>query len=331
MEKVRFGIIGCGLIADIHARALTEITGACISGFTDVRIQSAERFAEKYGTKVFTNTTEMFNSSDVDAVCICTPSGLHAPLALTAAEHGKHIVLEKPMGLTTKECDEIIKAVDENNVKLTVISQLRFSPSVIAVKQALSDGLIGVPVAGNVSMKYYRTADYFNSSSWKGTYKMDGGGALMNQGIHGIDLLLYLMGDVRDVYGVKRTLIHNIEVEDTAAAVLVYENGALGTLIGTTSVYPGEARKLELCGSRGMITLEEDVIVKWECDKPKPEIPFTFQNNSSSDPSGIGILGHILQLTDFIAAIQENRSPRVTGADGRRAVELIERIYACNT
>jgi UDP-N-acetyl-2-amino-2-deoxyglucuronate dehydrogenase len=330
LKNLGFGIVGCGLISDWHARAVEAIEGAYLVGVTDVNKDAREKTALKYGVRSFDSLEQMLNNKEIDVVSICTPSGLHAPLAIKAANAGKHIILEKPMALNLKESDEIIEACDKNNVKLTVISQLRFTDSVARVKAALAEGLLGRIIMGNVYMKYYRSQEYYDQSSWRGTWKMDGGGALMNQGIHGIDLLQYIMGDVKSVFAHTRTLARNIETEDSAIAILEFENGALGSIEGTTSIYPGFSRVLEVNGSKGTIALQEDSIIKWIIegkDAPEGILERETSNKSASNPADFGIEGHIAQITDMVNAIREDRKPLVDQHEGRKPIEIIMAVY----
>ena len=200
MKKLGFGIVGCGVISEWHARAISGIEGIVLVGATDRNQDSREKFAGKFGIVAFDTYEQMLACRDIDVVCICTPSGLHSSMAVQAADAGKHIIVEKPMALNLEQADQIIRACDRNYVKLTVISQLRFTEAVSRMKDAVDQGLPGKLVMGNLYMKYYRSQEYYDSSSWRGTWAMDGGGALMNQGIHGIDLLQYIMGDVKSVF-----------------------------------------------------------------------------------------------------------------------------------
>lgn len=330
MKKVRFGIIGCGLISNWHARAIRQIPNAVLVGVADINKASADAMAQKYDILSFRSAEELLESDKIDAVCICTPSSLHTQLAVKAADTGKHIVIEKPMAITTEQCDQIIAAVERNHVKAAVVSQFRFSDAVKELKKAISTGILGKIVMGSINMKYYRSQEYYDKSSWRGTWKMDGGGALMNQGIHGIDMLQYVMGKVKTVSALTKTLVHNIEVEDTACAVVEYESGSIGIIQGTTSVYPGFPRRLEVNGEKGSIVVEEDSIVEWVVEGKTPPEHITLQraeNVGSSDPSNISIEGHIRQLADMTDAILKNRQPMIDVHEGRKAVEIIEAIY----
>lgn len=329
-KKIGFGIIGCGMISNWHAKAVLEIDGAGLIGATDVNEDARLEFSRKYNTTAYSDVGSMLNDPDVDVVCICTPSFLHAPLAIQAANAKKHIIVEKPMAITKSECDAVIKACDDNGVKMAVISQLRFTDAIRSLKKAVEDKKPGRIVMGDVYMKYYRSQEYYDKGGWRGTWKMDGGGALMNQGIHGIDLLLYIMGPVRSVFGRAKTLVRNIEVEDTASALVEFENGALGVIQGTTSIYPGSSRRLEINGDKGTIIIEEDAIIKWNIEGEEEglqDIKEKSLMSAASNPAAFGIEGHIMQITDMLEAIKQDRSPLVDQHEGRKPVELILAIY----
>lgn len=329
-KELGFGIIGCGMISDWHAKAIGQISNVRLIGVTDVRKESREAFAAKYNTGVYDSVEAMLQEEKIDVVCICTPSGLHCPLAIQAARARKHIITEKPMAITLDEADSMIQACEENNVKMAVISQLRFTDAVTRMKDAVEKGLLGKIVSGDIYMKFYRSQEYYNQGGWRGTWKMDGGGALMNQGIHGIDLLQYVMGPVKSVFAHAKTLARNIEVEDTAAALLEYENGAIGVIQGTTSVFPGSPRRLEVNGDRGSIVLEEDSIVAWNIQGMKNEgqiSPERTTSGAASNPSAFGVEGHIRQISDMAEAIWNNHKPLVDQFEGRKPVQIIMAVY----
>jgi len=330
-EKILgFGIAGCGTIENWHAEAVLRNSGARLVGAYDVYEESKKNFTGKYNIKAYNSLEELLADPEIDIVSICTPSGLHAPMALQAANAGKHIVVEKPIALNVRECDEIIEACRANNVKMTVISQLRFTDAMTKLKKAVDDGLLGRLVMGDVLMKFYRSQEYYDKGGWRGTWKMDGGGALMNQGIHGIDLLLYVMGPVKSVSAYTRTLVRKIEVEDTAVAALEFKNGALGLIQGTTSIYPGLPRKLEICGDKGTIILEEDSIVYWSVEGSNPPEDVAMGGTTSgaaSNPTAFSLDGHIKQIGDMIDAVRYNRKPLVDQYEGKKPVELVTAIY----
>lgn len=327
MKKVNFGIIGCGLISGNHADAILKIKNASLRGCTDVNENALKAFSEKYGIKAYRTVDEMLNDDDIDVVSVCTPSGLHARFAVMAANHRKHVVVEKPMALTVAECDEIIRASEDNHIKVAVICQNRFKNTFRQVKKVIEDGKLGKIVSADIYMKFYRSPEYYASSNWKGTWKMDGGGALMNQGIHGIDIMLYMLGDVATVFGHAKTLSREIEVEDTASAVVEYANGALGVIQGTTSVAPGYPRRVEINGDLGSITMIEGDITVWDVNGVEKPLSESESARSFNDPMNFSIEGHVLQLTDMVEAIIDDRTPFVDQYEGRRAVELITAIY----
>lgn len=325
-----FGIIGCGLIANWHADAILKIHGTKLIGATDVSEASRAAFAKKYSIQSYNTIEDIIKSSEIDVICICTPSGLHAPIAIKAANAGKHIVVEKPMAITLDEVNEVIAACDANQVKMEVISQLRFTNAITKLKDAVDNDKLGKIITGDLYMKFYRSQEYYEKGGWRGTWKMDGGGALMNQGIHGIDLLQYIMGPVKSVFAHTRTLARNIEVEDTASALLEFENGALGVIQGTTSIYPGSPRRLEINGDKGSIVLEEDSIIRWELEEqelPEDIVLEGTKTSTANNPAAFGIDGHVRQITDFVEAIINNRQPLVDQYEGKKPIEIIMAIY----
>ena len=330
MSKVfGFGIIGCGVISKWHADSIEQIEDAKIIGAYDLRFESAEKFAKERGCISFKTLEEMLSSKDIDIVCICTPSGLHAPLAIKAANAGKHFIVEKPMAITKKQVLDMIDAVEKNKVKGAVISQLRFTKSIQRVRKAIQNGELGRIILGDVYMKYYRSPEYYASAGWRGTWEMDGGGALMNQGIHGIDVLQYLVGPVVSVSGVCKTLTRDIEVEDTANLIVEYASGAIGTIQGTTSVEPGYPRVIEISGTRGTIVLKEDVIIRWDVDGKELDEKDIPKGNQESfrNPAGFDIENHKRQIKDLIDAIKEKREPMVNVYEGKKPVDIILAAY----
>ena len=329
-KKIGFGIIGCGVIADFHANALFGLPEeAVLIGVADARYESAVRFAEAKQVRAFASVDEMLACDEIDVVTICTPSGFHAEVAVKAANAGKHIICEKPMAITTEQLDVMTEACERNGVLLSSIAQNRFVKGVEMAKQALEDGLLGKLVCADIYMKYNRTQEYYDSGSWRGPKAVDGGGALMNQGIHGVDLLLYLAGDVKSVYAVSKTLVRDIEVEDTLSAVLEFQSGATGVIQATTSVYPGYPRRLDLNGDKGSITLEEGSVVKWDIqNNTKQDIvlqPTMF--SSAATPTAISVDNHRKQFADVIRALKTGTKPLIDIYEGRRPVDLILAIY----
>ncbi len=328
MKKLNFGIVGCGVIADWHARSIQELPNACLLGVTDLNQNNRDSFAGKYGVKAYERLEDLLHS-EVDVVCICTPSGLHAQLAVSAISSGKHVVVEKPLAITKGELEEIKEACEKNKVKVSTISQLRFTDAVVQMKKALEENRLGKLVLSDLSMKFYRSQEYYDTGGWRGTWKMDGGGALMNQGIHGVDLLQYLCGVPKSVTAHIRTLTRKIEVEDTAVAILEFENGALGQITATTSVYPGSERVLEINGDQGTIQMTGDTLTKWALQDSEENLVEAkkTENNTSSNPTNFSIAGHKKQLEDMVTAILNDRKPAIDHLEASKPVELILAIY----
>ena len=329
-QKFGFGIIGCGVIADFHANAILELSGdAALVGAADALYDAAEKFSKRHGIRAFSSVEELLACPEIDVVCICTPSGYHADAVIKAARAGKHILVEKPMAISPAQLDAIERVCAETGVVLSSVSQNRFARGIKMAKKALEDGLLGKLVCADIYMKYYRSQAYYDSGSWRGTKRIDGGGALMNQGIHGVDLLRYLAGDIVRVYASSKTLVRSIEVEDTLSAVVEYENGASGVIQATTSVYPGYPRRLELNGDKGSIVLEETSIVRWDIDAEGYEdiVPQPSFSGAYSSATAISTDGHTRQIYDLITALRTGRRPLVDVSEGRRTVDTILAIY----
>jgi predicted dehydrogenase len=323
---IRFAIYGCGVISGTHARALLDVEGAELVACADFKPASAETFAEKHHIQMLPDWNALLQNPDIDAVCICTPSGTHAPLAIEALNAGKHVVLEKPMGLTIAQCDDIIAAAAKTNKQITVISQLRTEPDIIRAKELIESGALGKITMAQLHMCYYRPESYF-MGSWRGTKAMDGGGALMNQGIHGVDILRYLMGPVKNVQSVVRTLLHDIEVEDSAVATLEFENGAVGVITASTATFPGYDREINIYGTQGGIEFKQGTMVRLVIDGEEyPCAEFTSVGDASSNLV-LDYRGHARQLTAFVRAINGEDVTYPDQFAGKQAVELVETIY----
>lgn len=327
-KTIRFGILGCGAIARFHADAIARLDGASLVGVADAFIEGAMRFAQEYQVKAYADYKEMLSDESIDAVCICTPSGFHAENAIEALRAHKHVVLEKPMAFSKTEARQIEAEVEKSGCVLTVICQLRFSDDIRQVKQLITDNALGKLVFCDLYMKYWRDEAYYASSNWKGTRQFDGGGALMNQGIHGIDLLMYLVGGAKVVYAKNCTRLHDIEVEDVSIAMLEFNNGAMGVIEGSTCVSPGFERRLEINGTKGSVILVENqiqkLIINGETLIDRQGGPV---NGAASNPMAFACDLHAVQLSNFIDAIRGNGELLITAAEGARAVGLIEEIY----
>ena len=274
--------------------------------------------------------------SDVQIVIVTTPSGAHLEPAVAAARAGKHVVVEKPLEITTERCDRIIAACEENGVQLCTIFPSRFADANRALKAAVEAGRFGRLTLGETTCKWWRSQAYYDEGGWKGTQALDGGGALMNQAIHSVDLLLWIMGPVTHISGLTATLAHErIEVEDTAVACLRFASGALGVIQATTSVHPGYAKTIAVHGDRGSVVIEQDDILRWDFANETPQDVATKErfaqkvgaSGGASNPASISHQGHARQLADFVRAIESQSTPLVDGREGRKAVQVIQAIY----
>ena len=321
-NKIKAALIGCGMIADTHLTALLN-AGANVVGVYDANLDRAADFAAARGMKAYNSMDELL-SDDITVVSVCTPSGTHASLAETIMEHGKYAIVEKPMALTVEECARIIEVEKKTGRFCAPISQLRFSPVFRQVRTAIEEGRFGRMIMGLLSMKYYRAPSYY-AGSWRGTKAMDGGGALMNQGIHGIDMMCGLLGYPISVSGHTATLLHDIEVEDTAVASLVFPNGTLGVIDGSTAVTHAKPRRLELCGTTASLTLEEDVIVHTDGIDLLSRTESGYK--SFSDPTAISTDLHEYQFCNILAAIAGNEPLFYTSEEALKTVAVITAVY----
>jgi len=331
-SRVKFGIIGTGAIAAMHAEALKATNNAELVAVYDKVTERAQAFADKYNVRAMDSFEDFLGSEDIEAVTIATPTGIHGLVAIPAARAGKHVLCEKPLDVTLEKADAIIEACEDNHVILSAVFQIRFSDKVLLIKDAIDSGRFGRIVMASAKLPWARSQDYYDSASWRGTWELDGGGALMNQAIHIIDLLLYLNGDPAEVHGYTGTLTHTgIEVEDNAAAVVKFKNGSFGTIEASTSCAPGFPRRIEICGSKGSVILEDDQIIRWQFADERPEdahiraddIVGNGMHGGSGDPMAITCEGHRRQITDMAEAILSHTQPKLPGRDGRRAIQLI--------
>lgn len=333
---VGFGIIGSGMISKFHARAIRDIKGAKLVACFNRTPEKAEALSQEFGGESTSDLDSLLARPDIDVVTICTPSGAHMEPAIAAAKAGKHVIVEKPLDVTLKRCDAMIQACEQSGVKLGTIFPSRFHKSSQLLKRAVDEGRFGQLTLGDAYVKWFRTQAYYDSGAWRGTWKLDGGGALMNQAIHSVDLLLWLMGPAVQVTAHTATLAHErIEVEDVATATIRFASGALGVIEATTAAYPGSLKKIELSGSQGMAVLEEESIIKWDfAKKTKRDEALleemrnrTQTGGGAADPAAIGHQAHAELFREFIKAIKSGENPRLDGREGRRSVELILAIY----
>lgn len=350
-EKVRFALIGGGVIGPTHAEAIRSLPGAELVAVAD-SVPAARKLADMYGIHAYADVREMLARERVDVVNICVPSGLHGKMACLAMQAGKHVMVEKPMEIRLEAIDEVLRVQREMNVKLAVISQHRFDPASRRVHQLVEEQAFGRLVLGNALVPWWRSQAYYDSGAWRGTWALDGGGVLMNQAIHSIDLLHWLMGPVKSIYAYTDTLVHRMETEDVAVAVLRFANGALGSIAATTGAYPGVTTRVEIFGDKGSAVIEDDRLSYLHLarddaqaigdygvgNKNAATMPAEEQEDASEtqegtsgataqNPAALAIRGHALQIADMIRAIREDGKPLVDGYAARRPVEIILGIY----
>jgi predicted dehydrogenase len=330
VTRFGFGIIGAGVIATTHAEAIARVPGARLAAVTDTSLESAKRLAELTGCAAEPDIDALLARDDVDVVTVCVPSGLHAEVGVAAAAAGKHLIVEKPIDVTLEAADRLIGAARAAGVKLTVISQHRFDPGIVELRGLIDDGALGTLLLGEASTKWYRSQAYYDSGTWRGTWALDGG-SLMNQGVHYVDLLLACMGPVAEVTAITATQTHRIEVEDVALALLRFRSGAVGTIVSSTSVYPGLAQRLEISGTHGTVVIEDGAIISRglagePADGQAADGQRDGQPTGASTPD-IGIASHVAQIAEFVDAIERDREPSPTAQDGRAAMEVILAVY----
>jgi UDP-N-acetyl-2-amino-2-deoxyglucuronate dehydrogenase len=323
------GIIGGGNISDTHCRAVVETAGVEISAIFGQNHEKASRLASLYGGTAYRDLEAFLAHRPLHLVLIGSPSGLHASQGIRAAQCGLHVLVEKPIDITIERAGSVIRACDAAGVKLGVFFQDRAKPHLQRVKELIVANRLGKPILGSATVRWYRPPEYYGGSRWRGTWELDGGGALMNQGIHTVDLLLWLLGDVARVSARAMTAWHKIEAEDTAVAILEFKSGAVGTLEVSTAAYPGYHRRVELTGTEGSIIIEQDRVVAAGLRTSGEDFAASKrdQNQSASSAVVSDVRGHQMILEDFLRAINEDRAPFCDGREARRSVALVQGIY----
>lgn len=334
MKNWNFGIIGAGMIADFHAKAIQNIKNARLIGFCGSNSNKARILAEKYKCKTFLNYEEMLNSDEIEIVTIATPSGTHMEPTIESARRGKHVICEKPLEISLERIDKMIEAHAKAGTSLGGIFNYRFDDTIKPLKTAIEMGRFGTISYASVQVPWWRNDDYYKNS-WHGTWKLDGGGALMNQSIHMIDILQYLMGPVDSLQAYTATLGHSIEVEDTATAILQFKNNALGAIYGTTASFPGQFRRIEITGTKGTVIQVENSFKVWQfADQTEAdrEILHKFSEigggGGVSDPAAISFQLHAKNIAAFIESIEAGRPFEIDGTEARKAVEIVLAIYS---
>jgi predicted dehydrogenase len=328
---VHVGILGAGNISETHARAARETEGVRVVAVHGHNLERAGRLAGAYGGSVYADLDSFLAHKPMEVVLVGSPSGLHAEQGIAAARRGLHVLVEKPVDISTARADALIDECERAGVKLGVFFQDRAAPDVRRLKSFVASGGLGRPLLVSGRLRWYRPPEYYRDSRWRGTWALDGGGALMNQGVHTLDLLLWLLGDVRSVYAKAVTALHEIEVEDTVVATLEFAGGAVGTLEAATSAYPGYPRRVELTGTEGTVILEQNRLVAADLRAPHTGLTVNADESggspSASSPVVSDVSGHREILADFLRAVETGGTPICDGREGRRSVALAQAVY----
>ncbi|MCF7875716.1 Gfo/Idh/MocA family oxidoreductase [Candidatus Bipolaricaulota bacterium] len=330
--SLKLGLVGAGAAAELHANALKNVEGVSLSAVFNRSSEEAKEFAANWEINCFDDYEELLAMNELDIIDICTATGTHSQFAVPAAKAGKNLIIEKPLEITPEKCDEIIAAAGQNNVKVAVIFQNRFKDSIRTIRTALRKGRLGRLVLGTANVNWYRSPEYYRNN-WKGTKDLDGGGALINQSIHTIDLLQWLMGDADSITGRVKTLTHEIEGEDIGVATLEFSNGSLGTITGSTAIYPGLDEELGIYGTKGSIELTGSRITTWEMSETKPgdeeiiAVPEEEGKSGASNPTDIESENHRRQIQEIVDALRSDKTPPVPGNEAKKSVRIINAIY----
>lgn len=337
--SIGFGIIGAGMIGSLHANAIKTMKGGHLTCVFDPIAPAAARLAEQHGVPAYSDWDKFLAHPGLQVVTIATPSGLHQECTLRAAAARKHVVCEKPLEVTLEKIDSMIRACAENQVHLAAVHQRRFFDSTRVFKKAVDEGRFGQITLADAYIKWFRTQQYYDQGGWRGTWKLDGGGALMNQSIHTIDQLVHLIGEVESVCAfAKRAAHERIEVEDVATAILRFRNGALGVIEGSTACYSklGHGAEVHICGTEGSAFMRDESFTLWDFKQERPEDAGILAQYGhkpgtvgvgAADPKAITSVGHQRIFEDMAEAVQTGRAPAITGADARKSVEIILAIY----
>lgn len=346
MKKLRAAIVGCGKVGETHAEAYQILNSSELVSVFDISMGHAAKYGEKFNVPAFKDFDEMITATDIEVISICTPHPLHAEYISRAAEHGIHVLTEKPLASDLKDCDDAIISCKNNNVKLSVISQRRFYKPVVRMVEAIKNGKIGKPILANMIVMGWRDKAYYDMDEWRGKWQSEGGGVMVNQTIHQLDLLQWLMGPVDELFGYWDNFNHPyIEVEDSAVAIMRFKSGAIGQFFVSNSQKPGFYGKIHIHGSNGAsigaqteggspfvagLTTEVDPPINDLWTVPGEEkLLKNWQNEDRKFASEVNIMTyyHQLQISSFLNAIMENRDPLITGEEARKSVELFTAVY----
>ena len=328
-DVIGLGVIGAGLVGPTHAAAAARAPGGQLVAVCDMVADRAEAVAEQYGALALTEVDALLERSDIQIVSICLPTRLHLEVAERAVAAGKHIIVEKPLELSLERADRLLQAARAQNVQVTAIFNRRFIPALQAAKRAVDEGLLGDLLVADMYYKSFRTQEYYDDSGWRGTWEVEGGAALINQGIHGVDLLRWIAGPVARIFGYTDHLRRAIEADDTTAAVARYANGAMGVIQAMTSIEPRLPDRLEYHGTKGTIQLSNYRISNWAVPGAEswPEAVQAEEQAMLATARSLESAGHHAQVADMVAAVRDGRPPAVSGEEGRRSLEVVLAIY----
>ncbi len=329
MRKLRFGIVGYGSIASHHIKSIEALEHCELVALTSSNEQKREAAKAKFGIKVFEHIEDMVALPELDVVSICTPNGFHMDPCLAAAKAGKHVITEKPLEISVERCKQMIEACESAGVTLACIFQNRYIPGYRELIQIVKGGHLGKFILGNAYVKWFRPTQYYSSNNWRGTLNGDGGAALITQSIHYIDQLINVMGPVKSVIAKTKTLHHNIEGEDIGTAILEFENGALGTIEGSTAIFAGFPERLEIHGNEGSIVLESGAITQCILKNPidRDDSKSSGTTSGSSDPTAVDLSLHIAQYAHITECILNEKTPEVDGHEALKSIRVLEAIY----
>jgi len=328
---LKAALVGCGRIAQIHAKAYASTHDVHLAAVVDIIPQRAEALGRKVGVPHYADVREVLSRSDIDMINVCVPSGVHGEVAIAAARAGKHCLCEKPLEVTPQRCDEMVLAFKKSGTALGGIFQHRYADGSRRAKEVIDAGRLGRITMATCATPWWRSQDYYDSDAWRGTWSLEGGGALMNQSIHAIDLLIWLAGPVRTVWARAGLLAHErIEVEDAAAAVVEFESGAIGTIIGTTAAFPGSPVRHEIMGTAGTVHLVDDGPVAWclsdeMAARPKEGDALCLNAKAVQWQDSADLFAR--NIDDFACAVRHGGTPLITGEEHRRAVEVVCAVY----
>ncbi len=348
-KKFRFGVVGCGSVGPTHCAAIGQMPDAELAAVADLIPERAQNTAKKFGVaRIYGDFHDMLADPDIDILNFATPSGMHADHAIAALEAGKHVVVEKPMEVSLAAADRMIAAENRTGKKLTIISQHRFDKASQLVKGLIDSGKLGQIILADASVKWWRKQEYYDSGEWRGTWELDGGGALMNQGVHTVDVLQWLTGGVSSVYGLTKTGAHDrIEVEDIAVAALQFKCGAVGTLTATTAAFKGFPVRIDIYGTLGTAIIEGDRLKmlsfksgeSFDTEEAAAHAISVAQGGTASvkdeaagrtakaEQGATWGDAHRAQLENFLHAIRTNGRPLIDGPAARLPLEVVLAVY----